>query len=55
MAAVALAIGVIFLLRPASGPGWVPVPRRPRLWRHLAALSSTIALPDEPSADDRRK
>jgi len=46
IAAVALAIGVVFLLLPGSRPGWVPVPRRPRLWRYLAALSSTIALPD---------
>jgi len=54
IAAVGLAIGVVFLLLPGSRPGWVPVPRRPRLWRYLAALSSTIPARDEPTAADRR-
>jgi EmrB/QacA subfamily drug resistance transporter len=47
IAAVALVIGVVFMLLPGSRPRWVPVPPRPRLWRYLAGLSSTIALPDE--------
>jgi EmrB/QacA subfamily drug resistance transporter len=47
IAAVALAIGVAFLLLPGTRPTWVPIRRRPRLWRYLAALSSTVALPDE--------
>jgi MFS family permease len=47
IAAVALAIGVVFLLLPGSRPGWLPIRRRPPLWRHLAALSSTIATPHE--------
>jgi MFS family permease len=53
IAAVALVIGVVFLLLPGSRPGWVPVPRRPRLWRYLAALSSTIPVSDEPTPADR--
>jgi len=47
IAAVALTIGVAFLLLPGTKPGWLPTPRRPALWRHLAALSSTIALRDK--------
>jgi hypothetical protein len=47
IAAVALVIGVLFMLLPDSRPRWVPVPPRPRLWRYLAGLSSTIALPEE--------